>query len=161
MANIVFIRSTFSREDTSMQIPPLTQSVGSAERSMRELLERHLHDAGLSFPAWTALVFTNAAPLTIEQITQRQISGHVVSGADETRQAIAKLTDTGLIAANGSDMLTHTEKGSALFNELSGKVKRITQALYGDLPIADLEATHRTLLEIAKRAGSLLSSTHT
>jgi hypothetical protein len=141
-----------------MQIPPLTQSVGSAERSMRALLERHLQDAGLSFAAWTALVFTNAATLTLEQVAQRQISGHVVSGADEARQAIEKLTEAGLIAANENDILTQTDKGSALFKELSGKIKNLTQTLYGDLPSADLEATHRTLLEIAKRANSLLSS---
>ena len=83
-----------------MQIPPLTQSVGSAERSMRSLLERHLQDAGLSFPAWTALVFTNASLLTIEQVAQRQISGHIVSGTDEARQVIERLTETGLITAN-------------------------------------------------------------
>ena len=141
-----------------MQIPPLTQSVGSAERSMRALLERHLQDAGLSFAAWTALVFTNASPLTIEQVVQRQISGHVVSGVDEARQTIQKLTETGLIIADESDMLMHTDKGATLFQELSGKVKDITQSLYGDLPSADLEATHRTLLEIAKRANNFLSS---
>jgi len=82
----------------------------------------------------------------------------VVSGADEARQAIEKLTEAGLIAANENDILTQTDKGSALFKELSGKVKNLTQTLYGDLPSADLEATHRTLLEIAKRANSLLSS---
>lgn len=58
-------------------------------------------------------------------------------------------------------MLMHTDKGSILFKELGGKVKDITQGLYGDLPSADLEATHRTLLEVAKRANSLLSSSKT
>lgn len=140
-----------------MQIPPLTQSVGSAERSMRAVLERHLQDAGLSFPAWTVLVFTNASPLTVDQIAQRQISGHVVSGIDGTRLEIDRLIQAGLIKAE-SGALSHTDKGSALFNELSGKVKDITQSLYGDLPGADLEATHRTLLEIAKRANDILIS---
>jgi hypothetical protein len=125
---------------------------------MRALLERYLREADLSFPAWTVLVFTNASPLTIEQVRERQISGHVVSGADEARQAVDKLVETGLIVVNESDMFRHTDKGSMLFKELSGKVKECTQALYGDLPSADLEATHRTLLEIAKRANSLLSS---
>ncbi len=141
-----------------MQIPPLTQSVGSAERSMRALLERYLQDAGLSFPAWTALVFTNASPLTVDQIAQRQISGHVVSSINGARLEIDRLIQAGLIKASESGALSHTDKGSALFNELSGKVKDITQSLYGDLPGADLEATHRTLLEIAKRANGILTS---
>ena len=141
-----------------MQIPPLTQSVGSAERSMRALLERHLQDAGLSFPAWTILVFTNASPLSVDQIAQRQISGHVVSNINEARLEVDHLMQVGLIEASESGALSHTDKGSALFNELSGKVKDITQSLYGDLPGADLEATHRTLLEISKRANGLLTS---
>lgn len=141
-----------------MQIPPLTQSVGSAERSMRALLERHLQDAGLSFPAWTVLVFTNASPLTVDQIAQRQISGHVVSSINGVRLEIDRLIQAGLIKASEGGALSHTDKGSALFNELSGKVKNITQSLYGDLPGADLEATHRTLLEIAKRANGILTS---
>ena len=141
-----------------MQTPPLTQSVGSAERSMRALLERHLQDARLSFPAWTVLVFTNASPLTVDQIAQRQISGHVVSSINGTRLEIDRLIQAGLIKASEDGALSHTDKGSALFNELSGKVKDITQSLYGDLPGADLEVTHRTLLEIAKRANGMLTS---
>ena len=141
-----------------MQIPPLTQSVGSAERSLRALLEHHLQNAGLSFPAWTTLVFTNASPLSVEQVAQRQISGHVVSGADEARKAIQKLTDTGLMEINESGILAHTYKGSILFKGVSDHVKVITQTLYGDLPSADLDATHRTLLEIARRANGLLAS---
>ena len=103
-----------------MQIPPLTQSVGSAERSMRALLERHLQGAGLSFPAWTILVFTNASPLTVDQIAQRQISGHVVSNINEARLEIDRLIQAGLLKASESGELSHTDKGSALFNELSG-----------------------------------------
>lgn len=141
-----------------MQLPPLTQSVGLAERAMRALLEQKLHEVELSFPAWTALVFTCTSPLSFEQIAQRQISGHIVSGAADVRLAIDKLIERGVIVANESGLLIHTEKGSAIFKELSGKVKEITQTLYGDLPGADLEATHRTLLEIAKRANSLFSS---
>lgn len=141
-----------------MQIPPLTQSIGTAERSMRALLERNLQSAELSFPAWTVLVFTNASPLTVDQIAQRQISGHVVSSLNEARLEIDHLIQAGLIEASESGAQSHTDRGSALFNELSGKVKDITQSLYGDLPGADLEATHRTLLEIAKRANGILTS---
>lgn len=141
-----------------MQIPPLTQSIGSAERSMRALLEQNIQEAKLSFPAWTALVFINASPLTFDQIAQRQISGRIVPSAADSRREIDGLIDTGLVSVDDRDVLTHTGKGSVLFAQLSGKVKDITQALYGDLPSMDLETTHRTLLEITKRANGLLSS---
>jgi len=125
---------------------------------MRALLERNLQSAELSFPAWTVLVFTNVSPLTVDQIAQRQISGHIVPSINEALLEIDHLIQAGLIKANESGALSHTDKGSALFNELSGKVKDITQSLYGDLPGTDLEATHRTLLEIAKRANGILTS---
>jgi hypothetical protein len=37
-------------------------------------------------------------------------------------------------------------------------VARITQTLCGDLPAGDLEASRRTLAEIARRANALLAS---
>lgn len=141
-----------------MQTPPLNQSVGSSERAMRALLERQLREADLSFPEWTALVFTNASPLMTDQVSQRQIDGHVVSNAEDSLTAIKKLVAAGMLSADESGLLSHTDTGSALFKRLSSKIKDITDALYGDLPVADLEATHRTLLEIAKRANSLLSA---
>jgi len=125
---------------------------------MRALLERNLRDADLSFPAWTVLVLTHPSLLSPEQIAQRQIGGHIVASADETRQAIGELVTAGLARASENGMLAHTEKGAVLFEELSGSISEITRALYGDLPGADLEATHRTLVEIARRANGLLSS---
>jgi len=37
-------------------------------------------------------------------------------------------------------------------------VARITDELYGDLPPADLEATHRTLAEVTSRAFARLTA---
>lgn len=142
-----------------MQPPPLTQSIGSAERAMRALLEQALQKTDLSFPDWTVLVFTNATPLSAEQLTRRHLSGHVVTDAADTEKSIARLIKAGwLVASDNNIMLGHTEKGAALFRTISDQIKEITQTLYGDLPHADLETTHRTLTEIARWAGSLLKA---
>lgn len=140
-----------------MQIPPLTRSIGSAELSMRALLEQKLHRANLSFAEWTVLAFTNAAPLNSEQIVQRQIGGHIVTDAAAAQKPINNLISAGLITANQGNMLMHTEKGKVVFKTLSDEVAEITRALYGDLPIADLDTTHRTLTEIARRANNFLA----
>jgi DNA-binding MarR family transcriptional regulator len=140
-----------------MQLPLLTRSVGSAERSMRALLEQTLRSADLSFTEWTALAFTGGAPLRSSEVIQRQIAGHVIVDAAGGQESIDSLTRAGLIDRSQDDVLTHSEKGKAVFARLSGEVEGITRNLYGDLPIEDLEATHRTLTEIAKRAGYLLA----
>lgn len=142
-----------------MQTPPLTRSVGSAERSMRALLEQKLKSAHLSFAEWTALVFTSAAPLKSGEVVQRQMAGHVVADAVGGQASIDGLVRVGLIAQNKDDDLAHSEEGKALFARLSAEVEGIAGNLYGDLPIEDLNATHRTLIEIAGRAGKLLART--
>jgi hypothetical protein len=139
-----------------MSTPPLTRSVGSAERAMRALLERELARENLSFAQWTALVFTSTSALSVAKIAQRQIAGHVVTGESETQTAIELLLGSGVLSGTPDEGLQHTEKGRGLFKSLSESIEQITNSLYGDLPPADLEATHRTLLEVASRANKLL-----
>lgn len=140
----------------SMQIPPLARSVGSAERSMRALLQRKLRSADLSFGEWTAMTFTNASTLDSEQVAQLQVGDHLATDAAEAHGLIDTLISTGLIAISRGGVLVHTAIGAALFLSLSREVAEITHILYGDLPAADLDTTHRTLMEIARRASELL-----
>ena len=141
-----------------MATPPLTRSIGTAERSLRALLERELEHEGLSFPQWTALVFTSAAPLSFKEIAQRQLAGHVVSGEPESQAAVNDLITRAVLSKNAEGALQHSDRGHALFLGISAAVERITNTLYGDLPQADLEAAHRTLIEISARATKLLAA---
>jgi hypothetical protein len=139
-----------------MKSPPLTRSVGSAERSMRALLERKLQGANLSFLEWTTLVFSSASHLSSEQVVQQQIGSRVAADAAEAHSAISALVAAGFMAIDSDNMLVKTGKGAGLFATLSHEIEEIALTLYGDLPIADLEATHRTLMEITKRASHRL-----
>jgi hypothetical protein len=103
-------------------------------------------------------VLTSVAPLTPEQVAQRQIAGHLAASAVDTQHAINQLMDARLVATDRDGLLFHPDQGAELFEGLSGAIEEITCALYGDLPVADLAATHRTLLEIARRANQLLAS---
>jgi DNA-binding MarR family transcriptional regulator len=123
---------------------------------MRALLEQKLQSANLSFAEWTVLAFS-AAPLSSSEVIQRQIAGHVVADAAGAQESIDSLVQAGFLATSQGDVLAHSDKGKSVFTHLSGEVEGITRRLYGDLPIADLEATHRTLMEIAKRANNLLA----
>jgi len=141
-----------------MSTPPLTRSIGSAERTMRALLEHVLANKHLSFTQWTALVFTSSGPLSTAEIVQRQLAGHVVSNEPEARQAVEDLIGMSLLTESPGKMLYHTEEGRDLFASLSKSIEQITGTLFGDLPQADLEVTHRTLLEIALRANKILAT---
>lgn len=141
-----------------MQIPPLSQAIGSAERALRALLEPHLREAGISFPAWTLLAFTSGTPMQADHVAQQQLAGHIVDSLDDALREIEHLLAVGLITRDLDDNLRHTHRGAALFSALGGRIKLITQTLYADFPDTDLETTHRTLLEITQRANHLLPS---
>jgi hypothetical protein len=128
---------------------------------MRALLERELAKRSLRFPEWTALVFTASAPLEPEEVARRQLAGHVVTEASASAEAVEDLISDGLLSLNAEGKLQHTESGQSTFKELSASIETITKSAYGHMPYADLEATNRTLLEIATRANALLGGRST
>lgn len=141
-----------------MQPPPLTQSIGAAERALRALLDSRLGQHGLAFPDWTVCVFLNAERLDPEQIAQRQLAGHIVGSAGESRAALRRLVAAGLVTTGDEGLLELTQAGAVLFSDLGTQVREMTQALFGDLPAPDLEATRRTLHEITHRANTLMAA---
>lgn len=150
--------------------PALTRDIGQAERTLRALLERTLNESGLSFSDWTVLVSLDGAnQLAASELVQRQVDGHVAPEAAASA-TVDGLRTSGLIATagesagpvarrteGGDPLLTLTSAGQAVYQPVRQSVLRITGELYGDLPAADLEATHRTLAEIARRAHDLLA----
>lgn len=141
-----------------MQTPPLARSLGTAERLMRALLARELAREKLSFVDWTTLVFTHSAALTADQLATRQLAGHAVDDESEAHAAMDRLLGRGLLADAADGTLRHAAEGARVFAALGQSIDGITQALYGDLPRAELETTHQTLLEIASRASTLLAT---
>ncbi|HKH54524.1 MAG TPA: hypothetical protein VKA58_03635 [Propionibacteriaceae bacterium] len=151
--------------------PALTRDIGQAEHTMRALLERLLDEAGLSFPEWTVLIFLDGAgSLSLSELVQRQVDGRVVPEA-AARATVDGLLSRGLLApadeahgaggpgGDGEDpRLAPTAAGEAVYRPARRTVARITDELYGDLPPADLEATHRTLAEVTSRAFARLAA---
>jgi hypothetical protein len=149
-------------------IPNLTRDIGQTERAMGALLGPLLEEAGLSFAEWTVLVFLGAAgPLTPDELVRRQVSGRVAPRAG-ARAAVDGLLSRGLLVPageghgtsgpGGDPRLALTADGEAAYRPVRRAVDRITDGLYGDLPPADLEATHRTLAEVARRANARLAA---
>jgi hypothetical protein len=154
-----------------MTAPNLTRDIGQAERTLRALLERLLEEAGLSFAEWTVLVFLDGAggPLIAGELVRRQVVGRVVSEA-EARAAVDGLLSRGLLApadevhgtggpGDGEDpRLAPTAAAEAAYLPVRRAVDHIADGLYGDLPVTDLEATHRTLAEVYRRANAWLAA---
>lgn len=57
-------------------------------------------------------------------------------------------------ASGDAARLKLTPAGEAAFRRVRGAVFKITDALLADLPPGDLDATHRTLTEVARRVAA-------
>lgn len=143
-----------------MSNPAVSPAIGMAERKLRALLDRKLILAGLSFPAWTTLVFLAPGPLSRAQLIQRQQQGQVVSGDAEAAETLDTLLATGLLHQTADAQLSLSSAGSQLFSTLSAQVKATVEKLFGDISPADLETTRRTLLHISEQADLLLAIDH-
>jgi DNA-binding MarR family transcriptional regulator len=142
--------------------PPLARSIGVTERALRSLLDQRLLAAKLSFAQWAVLNFLHAAgPLTAELRIDPQRTGFVAE-AGPAQQAVDDLRARGLIGPSAhpdqpGGALAITALGRELFEPLRIGSAAVTQELWGDLPAADLDATHRTLTEIGRRANLRLT----
>jgi hypothetical protein len=154
---------------TTPTTPILTgRDIGAAQRATRALLDRVLNAAGLPFDQWTVL-FTigGSGPLRASVLAQGQVQGLKVP-PDVGRTTVAAAVDAGLIApATGPDpavastddpILDFTPKGESVYRPVRQAVDEVTAELYSDLPPADLEATHRTLTEVTRRANARLAA---
>ena len=171
MSDMPSTSTSLPDHSSAQAAPALTRDIGHAERALRALLERQLGAAGLSFPAWTVLVsLDGAGPLTRDALIRRQLDGHVVPTAAAAEATVEDLLAAGWLApadasdepdarrvVGGSRPLVRTPAADAVYRPVREAVARITHTLYGDLPAGDLEATRRTLGEIALRANALLA----
>lgn len=134
----------------------IARTLGSTERAMRALIEREFARKALTFPEWTALVFTSDSLLNAAEIAARQIAGHIVSDAQAAMDAVERLLARDLLVRNAEGRLMHAETGRQLFERLSAVIGGITAMLVEGLSPIDLETTERTLREIGTRADKLL-----
>ena len=79
----------------------------------------------------------------------------------EAQATVDGMRSSGLLAPSGDGddpALRPTEAAEAVYRPVRQAVSRLTEELYGDLPPADLEATHRTLEEVTRRANAHLAA---
>lgn len=134
----------------------IARTIGSTERAMRALIDREFESSALTFPEWTALVFTSGSMLEAAELAARQIAGHIVSDAKATMDVVDGLLARDLLVRDGEGRLMHAETGKQLFERLSAVISGITVMLVEGLSPIDLDTTERTLREIGARADKLL-----
>ena len=126
------------------------QTLAFAEATLNKILERHLAARGTSPDRWYALKLTaQAEPIARAAVVDGLAAGGKVQPAD-AEPLLRGLEADGLL--EGGDVLSLTDSGRGYFAELRRYVITPTTRLLGQLELADIETTIRTLREITARA---------
>jgi DNA-binding MarR family transcriptional regulator len=133
------------------------QTLAFAERTLTEVLRRHLAERDTKPETWYALqlIGTRGPGLAREALT-RDLESSRTLNADSTRELLARLAAEGLIRGDANVDLT--AEGETLFQSLRQYVAGPTARLLGQFNPEDIDTTVRTLQAITARAAEELAA---
>ena len=135
--------------------PPLTQSIGQAENALRAILNSLLGNTGTTYAQWVTLnVLARSGSAVQQDQLLHQVSGALKLDAQAVLATLGELETLGLVNMPPGDpaRVELTTLGNAQIRSLRQSINSVTERLYGDLPMEDLETTHRVLGIITERA---------
>ena len=123
------------------------QIVGQAENAHGAIMNVVLAGTGLNRDRWVALTLTMTAGGSIDRAGLVARATGALKITEEAAQAtLAELTDAGLLA--GTDQLTATDAGRALFAKVRGDIGPIIERAYSGIAAEDLRTAARVLLAV-------------
>jgi DNA-binding MarR family transcriptional regulator len=133
------------------------QTLAFAERTLTEVLRRHLAERDTKPETWYALqlIGTRGPGLAREALT-RDLESSRTLNADSTRELLAQLEAEGLI--HGDANVDLTAEGETLFQSLRQYVAGPTARLLGQFNPEDIDTTVRTLRAITAKAAEELAA---
>jgi DNA-binding MarR family transcriptional regulator len=133
------------------------QTLAFAERTLTEVLRRHLAERDTKPETWYALqlIGTRGPGLAREALTTDLESSRTLN-ADSTRELLARLEAEGLIRGDANVDLT--TEGGTLFQSLRQFVAGPTARLLGQFNPEDIDTTVRTLQAITAKAAEELAA---
>jgi DNA-binding MarR family transcriptional regulator len=137
------------------------QLLGQTEKAANAILERLLAEPGLTEPQWVTLTIAamSGGTLDRDRLVDRVVGAAKFSEA-EAQARIAELADAQLLHVPDGERapVELTEAGRQLHTQIRAAVSQITQRLWGDLPVEDLETAGRVLSTVLARANAELAS---
>ncbi len=129
------------------------QVLAFAERTMSEVLDKHLAERDIRPETWYAVKLA-ATQKPTRAALHRDLAGSRNMNADSARELLARLEAEGII--HGDTQIELTTEGEALFRELRDHVAASpTAALLTQLDADDLDTTVRTLQVVIDEVSKL------
>jgi DNA-binding MarR family transcriptional regulator len=145
----------------SMSATFSAQLLGQTEKAANAILERLLAEPGLTEPQWVILSITVMSGGTLDRHRLIEQAAAAAKFSEAEAQArITELADAQLLHVPDDELtpVKLTDVGQQLHTEIRAAVSQITQRLWGDLPVEDLEAAGRVLSTVLARANAELAS---
>ena len=139
--------------------PTLTQSIGQAENALRAVLDSLLAETGNTFVQWVTLnMLARGGSAVPQEQLLRQIEGALKLDQPTVLATLGELTTLALVTTPPGDgaRAELTTAGEAQFQRLRERIDSVTERLYGDLPVDELETTRRVLGIVTERANAEL-----
>lgn len=141
--------------------PPFSpQLIGRTEKTLNAILDRQLAGA-VTEPQWVTLVLIAASSRSADRGQLTAQVAHALRVNQKTAVThIGQLAGKGLvqIAPGPGAGVALTEAGQRLLGGVRKQVAEITQRLWGDLPVADLQVAGRVLSTVLERAEAELET---
>jgi DNA-binding MarR family transcriptional regulator len=144
------------------RLPVNGQVIGEAQRAIEPLLGTVLAEVGIDFPTW---VTVNMLATGGEALRRAAVERDLAEGLREdppaihdllVRTAAAGLVDLG--DGTGGGEVSLTEQGRAVHQRVREGIARTSSRLYAGLDPGDLATTREVLVEVTRRARTLLAS---
>lgn len=136
------------------------QLIGRTEKTLNAILDRQLAGA-VTEPQWVTLVLIAAGRRSADRGQLTAQVAHALRVNQKTAAThIGQLARKGLvqIAPGPGAGVALTEAGQHLLGCVRKQVGEITQRLWGDLPVADLQVAGRVLSTVLERAAAELET---
>jgi DNA-binding MarR family transcriptional regulator len=135
---------------------PFGRTLAFAERTLTEVLRRHLTERNTTPETWYALQLIDMrGPGVARQALSHELQGSRTLDADTVQVLLARLEAEGLI--RGDAELDLTAEGKALHASLRDYIAGPTEQLLSQFDPNDIATTVRTLQAITERAAEGLA----
>ncbi len=129
------------------------QTLAFAERTLSEVLRRHLAERQVVPETWYALkLIATRGPGVPRSSLAADLAGSRGMNPDASRELLGRLETEGLI--RGGESVDLTDAGRQLYASLSEGVLGATNELLGQFAPGDIETTIRTLQAVTERAAA-------
>jgi hypothetical protein len=126
--------------------------LGQTEKGLNAILARLLAGSGLTEPQWVTL---NIAATMDESLRRPQFTSRVAGvfkvDDEEAYTHVAALIERGFLALEADDVIAVTDAGRTFRSAVADQTADVTERLWGDLPVEELDTAARVLGTVLSR----------